>query len=140
MSVGKLSLIMIVTFSLGCSSDSIGPDDLKLSIGQVAGQYQSVVFSVGMIEVLSVGGSMDITLTTDRTCSGRLFIPDTLGLTEGGDFDADLNGTFTLSGSRIKFHQQSDTFVRDMSWFYKDGKLSANSNFTGMLITIELQR
>ena len=91
---------MIVTFSWGSSDDSIGPDDLKLSIGQVTGQYQSVVFSVGMIDVLSVGGSIDITLTTDKTCSGRLFIPDTLGLTEGGVFDADLIGTFTLSSER----------------------------------------
>jgi hypothetical protein len=65
----------------------------------------------GTIDLLALGSEVTAVLATDGTTTGHLSVP---GGGEGGeDLEADLTGTWTLSGNTVTFNQTSDTFIRD---------------------------
>lgn len=138
-----LTSLFIIPFA--CSNNSTGPDN-QLTPAQVAGEYQSTTFTVqlpnGTFDILSLGGFINMTLTQNQTTTGRLFIPDTLGLgsEDGGDFDMNLQGTYAISGKTITFQQNADTFVRDMTWTYDNGTLSGSDTFSEATITVTLRK
>jgi len=134
------SMYLVLLILVGCSSNSTGPEKQELTAAQVAGQYSSSIFTKGAVDILAAGGSLNLTLKADNTTTGRLFIPDTLGLTEGGDFEADLQGAFTITGTEITFQHQADTFVRDLTWTFDNGKLNASQIFGGEKLVLTLQR
>lgn len=84
----------------------------------ILGTYQATVLTVVIpgqtIDVLASGGSLTITLATNGTTSGRFFAP---GAAENGqDLDASMAGTWSQTGTTVRFVQNADTFVRDATW------------------------
>ena len=68
-----------------------------------------------------------MTLSPDGTTSGQLFAP---GGGEGGeDLEADLDGTWTLSGETVTFDMESDTFVRDVAFTATRNRLTGEGAF-----------
>jgi len=72
----------------------------------VAGTYQATTFTMEETGVttdwLARGASITLTLASDGTTGGRLFVP---GGGEGGsDFDEDLAGTWELIGTTLRLH------------------------------------
>lgn len=56
----------------------------------------------------------------------------------GGDFDADLAGSLTLNGDTVTFDQAADTFLRDMPFEYRDGRLVGDATFGDDRIRVTL--
>jgi hypothetical protein len=89
-------------------------------------------------DVLAAGGSFTITLTPQGTTTGRLFVP--ASVTGQGDFDADLTGTWTQSGSTILFSHAADTFVRNVSFTIQGSTLVGDRTFGNVRVQVTLTR
>ena len=70
---------------------------------------------------------MTLNLATDGTTTGQLFVPG--GDEDGGDLDADLTGTWTLSGSTVTFDQAADTFFPDVEFTAEQDRLTGEGDF-----------
>jgi len=106
------------------------------------GEYEATSFTATSggttTDVLDAGGSFTITLTSQGTTTGRLFIP--ASVTGEGDFDSDLTGTWTQSGSTIQFDHAADTFVRDMPFTIQGATLVGDRTFGDVRIRVTLTR
>ncbi len=89
-------------------------------------------------DILAAGGVFDIVLTAQGTTTGRLFIPGSV--TGEGDFDSNLAGTWTQTGSVIEFHHAADTFVRDMAFTVQGFNLVGDRTFGDLRIRVTLTR
>ena len=117
----------------GCS-EAVSPEGL-------AGTYVATEFTLaGQVsgDVLAAGGNLSITLNTDGTTTGSLFVP--AALNDGEDFNASLAGTFTVTDGSITFTQDADTFVRDIMWEVDGTRLRGAGTFSGVTITVVLTR
>jgi hypothetical protein len=104
-----LSLVLALS---GCGDDS----SFSPTVESVAGAYSATIFTLdvgaGTVNQLVLGADVAMTLTSDGTTTGHLFVP---GAGEGGrDLDADLTGTWTLNRGGVTFDQTADTFIRDV--------------------------
>lgn len=85
-----------------------------------------------------MGSTVTITLASDGTTSGRLFVPG--GAEDGSDLDVDLVGTWALMGSTVTFNQTTDTFIRDAEFTAGRNRLSGEGTFSGTTIRLVLNR
>jgi hypothetical protein len=103
------SLSLISAGLIACGSDSTAPAELPV------GSYTAIEFvttgSSGQTNQLVIGGSLQMTLAANGTTSGHLHMA-----ASGSNpvFDADMAGTWTMSGNVVDFSQSADTFVRNM--------------------------
>lgn len=108
----------------------------------VAGSYSAIVFETtadgSTTDQLAAAASISLVLAADGTTTGQLFVPG--GAEDGGDFVADLAGTWSLSDSEVTLDHPVDTFLRDMSFDYDVGTLSGTAAFSGVEISVELRR
>ena len=122
-----LVALLAVAF-VGCDSDS--EDD------SVAGRYVATTFQAFAdgteIDVLAAGGSLTITLRSDRTASGLLSVPDVLD--EDGDGQYPFDGTYAVDGDVVTFTHEADTFVRNAEWTYADGTLRTQDFGTAIVL------
>ena len=100
----------------GCGGDD--DNGFSPSVATVSGTYNASQFtatnSSGTFNLLSLGATVHVVLNPDGTTTGHLFVPD-IGQ-EDGELDADLTGTWTLTGSTVTFSQTADTFIRDVEF------------------------
>jgi hypothetical protein len=147
----RTAMLALITAALtltACGSDTVGPD-AQAAMQKVAGHYVAsegygalsftTTASGETIDWLAAGGSLEIDLAADGTTTGRVFVP---GADEdGGDWEADLKGSWTLSGgSTVRFSHAADTFVRDMPFTVKDGRLEGDRTFDETRIHVVLAR
>jgi hypothetical protein len=111
----------------------------------VAGTYHatSIVFTPtgsAPVDVLALGGSLDVVLTPQGTTTGTLVIP--APLTEDGIDDdvIDLAGTYTRTGNTLTFQQQGDSFIPAVEWTIGEGTLSGVYTQPGATIQVTLTR
>ncbi|MGH7461254.1 MAG: hypothetical protein ACREMA_09530 [Longimicrobiales bacterium] len=123
---------------LACDSD----DPFTPSVDNVSGSYTATTFTTTIAGVttdqLAAGASVTLTLAAVGTTSGRLFVPD--ADEDGGDFDADLTGTWTLTGTTVSFAHSADTFIRDINFVAADRQLTAEGSFGGDAVRLVLSR
>lgn len=106
-SVSSFSLISFALFA--CGSDSTGPAKPPV------GSYTAIEFvttgNSGQTNQLVIGGSLQMNLAANGTTSGHLHMA-----ASGANpvIDADMAGTWTLTGNIVHFTQAADTFVRNM--------------------------
>ena len=100
------------------------------SVDTVSGSYHATVLTAdqlsGSTNYLLQGGSLTLTLASDGTTSGRLFVPGGDG---GADADVDLAGSWALTGGTVTFTQNGDTFLRNLPFTATRNRLSADSTF-----------
>jgi hypothetical protein len=77
-----------------------------------------------------------VVLKPDGTTTGHLSVPD-LGQ---GAIEADLTGTWTLSGSTVTFNQTADTFIRDVDFTAAQNSLDAEGTFDGTTVHLTLSK
>jgi hypothetical protein len=146
-----LFAVLFLTAGFGlaaCGGDTTGPDPQQAAMQKVAGHYVAsqsygalsftTTASGETIDWLAVGGSLEIDLAADGTTTGRVFVPG--GDEDGSDWEADLKGTWTLAGSTIRFSHKADTFVRDMPFTVRDGRLDGDQTFGGTRVRVVLAR
>ena len=91
------------------------------------------------IDWLARGASVSLSLRQDGTTAGRLFVPGEGE--DGSDFDADLAGTWSISGNVVRFAHMADTFVRDTDFLFESGTLTGmrtSGDVTVRLVLIRL--
>ena len=145
--LGLCSAALIIA-ACGGSAPPAGPDGPDTSNtpagSDVAGSYVASTFttqdSTGVTDQIGRGASIELVLDTSGVTSGRLFVPG--GSEDGSDFDADLEGTWTLRADTVEFNQTADTFIRDMPFLFlsdSDG-LSGEETFGGTLVRVVLAK
>jgi hypothetical protein len=132
-------LLLAAALGFGaCGGD--GDGSFSPTVANVAGSYSALVFTltsgVGTTDLLALGSSVTVTLATDRTTTGRLFVPG--GAEDGSDLDEDLAGTWTLTGSTVTFNQTADTFIRDVEFTVTQNQLTSEGVFQGSTIRLVL--
>lgn len=117
--------VFAVAALLACS------DPFQPTTENVAGAYRvralTVTDTSGTTDWKARGATWTLSLAANGTTTGHLFIPD--AGEEGGDFSADMAGTWTLSGDTIQFDQASDSFVRDMPFFASENRITGDHTF-----------
>ena len=124
----------------GCGGDD---NPFSPTVASVAGTYNATVFTatsdeLGTINLLSAGATVHVVLNPDGTTTGHIFVPD-LGQ-EGGELDADLTGTWTLSESTVTFSQTADTFIRDVEFTAAQNSLESEGTFEGTTLNLALAK
>jgi len=137
---GVVSKLGAVTLWLGLVS--CGDDGFNPTVDEVAGAYQATTFTFdggsGPTDLLAIGASVTITFAPDGTTSGRMLVP---GVAAGGeDLDADLAGTWTLSGTTVTFDQAADTFMRDVQFTAEPSRLRAQGTFGEEVVVLVLTK
>ena len=142
----RLSLALLIPLA-ACSDPTLEPPEVETpllapTLQAVAGSYHATTFTTreGGVTTnqLTRGSLLDLVLKADSTTAGRLFVPG--GDEDGGDFDADLRGTWTLSGVAVAFQHSADTFVRDMPFVYNSDKLIGERTFGTVTVRVVLAK
>ncbi len=140
-----------LTFALtACgSSDTVGPvTPLPPTMQSLAATYRAApaggssakigvlttTTSAGVTtDELGKGASIQLTLNSNGTTAGHIAVPD-------GNLDADLTGTWVLTGNQVKLTQSADTFLRDITYTATGDQLDGASNFSGSTVHVTLRR
>ncbi len=114
-----LSALFLIALFAACDSP------IALQQDPVVGSYVATTFTMNQggstIDWLARGASLHITLASDRTTTGRLFVPG--AEKDGSDLDADLTGTWSRTGTTVRFSHAADTFIRDAEFQVSPGRL-----------------
>ena len=133
----SVPLVLILPLTLFACGDSTAP-----TRDSDSGTYTATTFTVeiggNVTDELSEGAWITITLRADGTTLGHIFAP--AGGEGGADLDEDLSGTWQLTGTTVSFVQSADTFIRDMSFTASGHRLSATETFSGVTITLVLEK
>ena len=136
----QAALLSLAAALSACSSDNpVDPVEEipPPTMAEVAGDYSATELQGGGYDVLALGGTMDITLGSDGTLSGSLYIPPAAD----GPYTFDMAGTYTLSGLNLVFEQSADSFVRDATWTWKgDGVIEGAWSGAGQTASVTLER
>lgn len=144
---GVLSFLCTFTVvAAACGENGTGLDEIEQS--DVVGSYQATTFETTengqTTDQLAEGAEFTITLNSDGTTAGNLFVPG--GAEDGSDLDASLAGTWTFNANSntVEFDQDADTFVRDMTFTAtREGgtiQLEGEESFGGPTITVVLEQ
>jgi hypothetical protein len=121
-----------------CDEDPAG-----LTNEEIAGSYAATTFTTTSdgttTDQLSQGGSLTIQLAANGTTTGHVTVPASAG-TGGEGLDADLAGTWTLSGAIVDLDHEADTFVRDMPFLVQGTTLIGDQTFQGTRVQAVLTR
>lgn len=128
---------LLLFASLGACDDAFEP-----TVQNVSGLYEAMTFTAtdasGRTDLLVGSNEFTLTLDTNRTVTGHLFLA---GVGEGGaDIDADMAGTWHLTGRIVTFDQAADTFVRDVEFTADEGVLRAQFVDAGRSVSLRLVR
>lgn len=87
---------------------------------------------------LAAGATLDLNLVKDGSMTGHLFMPNSV--TGTGDFNADMAGTWLLSGKVIQFGQAAATFVRLIDYSAGPDRIVGDKTFGDSLRIIIVLR
>jgi hypothetical protein len=104
----------------------------------VATSFQVTQTGQSPMNVLAAGGSLSITIASDNTTSGTLFLP--ASVTGGSALNASMAGTAVQSGNTIEFNQGADTFVRDATWTLVGNTMQGTWTGGGTAVQVTLTR
>ena len=127
--IGALALVA------GCDSST------EPSIEDVAGSYSASAFVTTTNGVntdeLSRGATITLVLSPSGSVSGHLLVPADASKPA---LDADMAGTWALSGRIVTFTQSADTFIRNMSFAFVNNTLNGDAVFGGTRVQLLLNR
>ncbi len=89
------------------------------------------------VDALTAGSTLNLTLSSNGTTSGTLFVPASLN--NGVQATYDLAGTYQ-SGTYITFSQSADTFIRDVNWTWQGHTLVTTGTAGGVQYDVVLTR
>lgn len=125
---GKWMFALAALGLTACGSDSTAP---LMAGGTFAATSFVTTSSTGQVTNQIANGSfLLISLASNGTTSGQLHIAASGGVPA---FDADMAGTWMMTGSTVTFTQTADTFVRNMTF-----SLTQPASFTTLLTGDEM--
>ena len=112
----RLAVVAFTLAAVGCDNAT------EPTMAEVVGTYEAVEFTAAAdgdtTDQLARGATLEITLADDGSTVGSLFVPG--GAEDGGDFQADLAGSWALDAGTVTFEQDADTFIRGRRRRYED--------------------
>jgi len=127
-----LSLTALVAAACGDDATGVTPP----TVAEVSGGYTAEA-TTGLFvsaldgeetDLLAAGASVMLVLAGDGTTSGALFIP---AAGENEAVEADLDGSWTLSGFRVTLAIEGGTFLDGLELTWMDGTLDGAGTFEG---------
>lgn len=133
--------------SAACGESSTGPSpaegDEGPSRADVAGSYEATTLTVTeggtTTDALAEGASIALTLDGDGTTSGTFVVPGSM-LESGEREELDLGGSWSLEGRDVSLDHEADTFLRDMTLRFEDGRLEGEETFGSATVRVVLER
>jgi hypothetical protein len=130
------SLAAVALAACGGNDNPFSP-----TVANVAGTYNATLFtatnSAGTINLLSLGATVHVVLNPDGTTTGHLSAPD-LGQ---GEIDADLAGTWALSGSTVTFRPTDpNSVIGDADFTAAQNSLDGEGTFEGTTLHLSLAK
>jgi hypothetical protein len=117
-------LAVAAAAALACS-DSFTPTAENVVGDYTLERLVTVTDTGGTYDWRAAGATLTISLDTNGTTTGHLFIPH--GGEQGADLDADMAGTWTLTDGIVEFDQpNTDTFVRDYAFSAGKNRLTVD--------------
>jgi len=108
----------------------------------MAGSYNAVEMvaadTTTVHDWLAAGATLHLDLVQDGSMSGHLFMPNSI--TGTGDLDADMAGTWLLTGNVIQLGQSAATFVRDIDYSAGPDRIVGDKTFGDTLRIIVVLR
>lgn len=141
--------LMVLTSLLTLAACGDDPGTVTVDLALVAGDYSAAgalgaftLTTTGSdgetVDWLDRGATFTLYLTEDGMTTGRISVPG--GGENGVDFDADLAGSWSVSGDVVRFSHEADTFLRDMDFVYEEGRLIGQETFDGTKVRLVLIR
>ena len=132
-----VGVFAIAALAASCS------DPFKPTTENVVGDYSLQALTTatdtgGTVNWVTAGATCTISLAANGTTTGHLFLPG--ADTGGADFNADLAGTWMLTGDTIQFDQTADSFVRDMPFVAGENRLTADHTFGNVRVRLVLTK
>ena len=123
-------LALVVATAAGtasCGQLEPGPDNF-------IGAYVPTVFLITptgqpVQDVLLLGGSLNITITSTNTTAGNLTLPASVTGTTA--LSQSMTGEAVVTGSTLQFQQTADTFIRNLTWTVKRDTLEVVNQVVG---------
>jgi hypothetical protein len=136
--LGAPAALALAVVLIGCGDD----DSFSPTVENVSGSYSAASFTLttvaGTVDLLALGADVTAVLAPDGTTTGHLSVP---GGGEGGeDVEADLTGTWTLSGTTVTFNQTADTFIRDVEFTAGENTLTGEFADQGETVRLVLTK
>ena len=135
--VGAWSLAAVALAGCGGDDNPFSP-----TVANVAGTYNATLFTATTgsqpVNLLSLGATVHVVLNPDGTTTGHLSVPDVLGT---GAIDADLAGTWTLSGSTVTFSPNDpNSILGDAEFTAAQNSLEGDGTFEGTTLHLALAK
>jgi hypothetical protein len=136
--LGAWSLAAAALAACGDNNDAFSPTPAT-----VQGTYNASRFTVTTpqqtLNLLPLGATVHVVLNTDGTTTGHLSVPD-LGLGIGA-IDADLAGTWSLSGTTVTFSPTDpNSILGDADFTAAQNSLDGEGDFQGNTIHLTLSK
>lgn len=134
----RFSSLLAAATLVGCS------DPFIPTIDNVAGDYTLRTLTTTDLgpsrDWVAEGATMTISLEANGATTGHLFIPG--AGTGGSDFDADMAGSWSLSGDTVRFAQPADSFIRDVAFLATEKRLTGDHAFgtSGVSVRVVLAK
>ena len=137
---------VIAGLTLSCALAACGGDDnnggFSPTMDNVARSYHATTFTLQngatRLDLLQLGASVNVTLTSDGHTSGQLLVP---GFSEGGGtLDEDLAGTWSLSGNTVTFSQSTGTLIQGAQFTAQENTLAGSGAVEAGTVSIVLSK
>lgn len=131
-SAARLAALAAISLTIACADTATGPADQE-----IAGTYIANANMPGSVllhrytynsdyptpprDWLAEGAVLVVSLRTDGTTAGQLFVPK--GLNSDLDYMVDLAGSWTLTDSTVRLAPKEQTFLEDVEFIYREGRL-----------------
>lgn len=136
------ALVSMLAVSLllwsGCDESTTGPTQ-----AEIAGAYEATTLTVteggSTTDALAEGASLSVTLEQGGSTTGSFVVPGSLS-ESGQEEQFDLSGSWSLSGRSVTFDHSADTFLRDMTLRFTNGRLEGEETFGSETVSVVLER
>jgi hypothetical protein len=134
-----LGVLVVTTAALGAcgGDDSFSPTPATVQGTYNASRFTATNESVGTVNLLALGAEVHVVLNADGTTTGHLSVPD-LG---PGAVEADLAGTWSLSGTTVTFSPTDpNSIIGDTEFTAAQNSLDGEGDFEGNTLHLTLSK
>jgi len=134
--VRPILCLLAIAAVVGCS------DSFKPTTENILGMYQVESFTTDNAgtsrDLFAAGATLELIILPFGDVVGALNVPPIPPDT--AMFYASMNGTWALTGNKVRFTQDADSFVRDLDWIADKDRLSGDKTFGAVRVRVVLNR
>ena len=128
--------LLAIAAVVGCS------DSFKPTTENILGMYQVESFTTDNAgtsrDLFAAGATLELIILPFGDVVGALNVPPIPPDTTM--FYASMNGSWALTGNKVRFTQDADSFVRDLDWIADKDRLSGDKTFGAVRVRVVLKR